>query len=171
MISTKRLLLRRCTVQDALALCALMTPDISRWVAVWPVPLGALDAERIIVGYLKDPHAMPFVVTRDGGVIGWLKIDDLGDGVVELGYWLGQDHHRQGLAQEMARAAMAYAFDTMGARDVVAGAQAENQPSIALFAKLGMAYRETRAVFAPARNREETCVFWGRRADDDPLAP
>lgn len=165
---TERLLVRACTVDDAQALAPLMVPDISRWVAAWPPALSAEEARDIIVsnlGLAREGKAFAGVIVEraSGRLIGWLKIDlsqSADRCMAELGYWIGMDVQRRGYAFEVSQGAIGFAFGTLGADIVTAGAQVENLASLKLIEKLGMKRDHRRDVWAPARQRLERCEFW-----------
>lgn len=56
---------------------------------------------------------------------------------LEHGFYLLPQHHGQGYGYEAARAVLAHAFDTLGARSVFAGHHPDNHISGALLRKLG----------------------------------
>lgn len=60
--------------------------------------------------------------------------------VHELGVHIRPAFWRQGLALEAARAVIAHAFDTLGARGLFAGHNPDNQASRAMLEKLGFRY-------------------------------
>lgn len=167
---TKRLLVRACTLEDASALTCLMTREISSWVAAWPTPLTEGQTLEILGKAIEGARSgrvfgAVVVETVSGSVIGWCKLD-LDGAAAELGYWIGEDFHRQGFALELSQGAMAFAFDRLDIDLVRAGAQVENQASLALIEKLGMTREGVQRVWAPARQRFEDCDFWSvRRAD------
>ncbi|GAA6180430.1 GNAT family protein [Shimia sp. NS0008-38b] len=164
---TERLTLRSCRMEDATALQALMTPDISAWVAVWPTPLSLSATEAILmecIAAMDAGHTFAALVEEKatGLVIGWLKLDITSANNVqtELGYWIGESFQRRGYAMEMSKGAIAFAFDTLGVKNVRAGAQVTNTASLNLLQKLGMTEDSVERVWAPARQRHEACTFW-----------
>lgn len=60
--------------------------------------------------------------------------------VPELGFHLRPKYWGQGLAAEAARAVIRYAFETIGAKGLVAGHHAENANSKKVMARLGFQY-------------------------------
>lgn len=164
---TTRLIARTCCLKDAPALTALMTPDISRWVAAWPYPLTEAETAEILTENLKAANqglTVPTVIIQqdDTQLVGWLKLENTEQHhkEYELGYRIGEQFQRRGYAFEIASAAIAFAFAKLGASRVIAGAQTENRGSHALLAKLGMQRCHERLVWAPARQRHEPCQFW-----------
>ena len=161
---TERLLLRPCRMEDADALATLLTPEISRWVAAWPTPLLKQDTQVILRSTIEamqqgEVFAAVVICKDSGGIIGWCKLDIADDGA-ELGYWIGTAFHRKGFAMELSQGAIGIAFEQLGVASVRAGAQVGNRASLALLEKLGMTRDGVEAVWAPARQRFEDCVFW-----------
>ena len=166
-LSTERLDLRVVEPQDATVLSELMSEDISRWVAAWPYPLSPAAAAEIVEtarAGAVDGTGLPMVAieTRTGQTVGWLKIDITAgsERIVELGYWIAEPAQGRGYAFEIAKAASDFAFSQLDADAIIAGAQIENRASHALLAKLGMTPSDEKPVWAPARQRWETCKFW-----------
>ncbi len=167
---TERLFVRACTPTDASALTSLMTPEISKWVAAWPTPLTEEQAEEVLCSVVEAANSgsvfgAVVIEAASGTVIGWCKLD-LDGAEAELGYWIGEDFHRQGFAFELSQGATEFAFEQLGVDLVRAGAQIENQASLALIKKLGMSREGVQRVWAPARQRFEDCEFWLIWRDD-----
>lgn len=96
----------------------------------WPWPADPDFTMTRSQGY----HGAGFVwgIFRDGALIGTVGVTE-----GELGYALHPDHHRQGLATEACRTALARAFGPMGLDAVHAGVWADNAASLGLLRKLG----------------------------------
>lgn len=62
------------------------------------------------------------------------------EAILELGFHLRRHFWGQGLAEEAARAVIAYAFAALGAKALFAGHHPQNQASRKLLAKLGFAF-------------------------------
>lgn len=169
---TERLHVRAARSADAKPLAALMTAEISRWVAAWPHPLTETAAEGLIASAqarAAEGLCYPAVAVEaaSGAVVGWLKIDAIETavetsdaGAVELGYWIGEAFQRSGFGFELAAGALRFAFEEISAPAVVAGAQIANEGSHALLSRLGMSPDGERDVWAPSRARWERCAFW-----------
>lgn len=63
--------------------------------------------------------------------------------IYELGFHLRPEFWRQGFAEEAARAAIAYGFETLGAKALFAGHHPENAASHHLLEKLGFRFTGT----------------------------
>lgn len=166
---TERLLVRACRMNDAAALTALMTPEISQWVAVWPSSLLVSDTQDILrtnIDALNKGKSFAAVVTSKASreIIGWCKLDVTKEHA-ELGYWIGKPFQRKGFAMELSQGAIVFAFDQLGMPSIRAGAQVANTASLSLLAKLGMKPDGVEPVFAPARQRFEECEFWRLNKD------
>ncbi len=166
-VETARLKLRCVRSGDAACISAMMTPTISRWVASWQVPFtlemaaGRItDARRAA----EEGRELPFAVERrsDGALLGWISVNcDAADSRRGgLSYWLGEEHHGYGYMREAAPAAVAAAFDKLHLEMIEAGAQPGNVASFAVLRSCGMAPTGGRTVFAPARGRDELCMFY-----------
>jgi RimJ/RimL family protein N-acetyltransferase len=164
---TDRLLIRSCQLSDAEALTALMTTDISAWVAAWPTPLTQSQTVTILKTYIdaaQKERGLGAVVIEKAqhAVIGWCALDLCGQtpSSAEMGYWIGEIFQRQGYAYELARGLIGFGFHTLGLHAMRAGAQIENTSSLTLLEKLGMTPIGVETVWAPARQRMEQCEFW-----------
>ncbi|MBB5516345.1 RimJ/RimL family protein N-acetyltransferase [Rubricella aquisinus] len=163
-IRTPRLLIRAATRADAGLLAQHITPAISRWTAAWRPDMTTDAVEQLITPWLEGAargDTFPGIIERRdrGEMIGWMKIG-LADGLADLSYWIAAPAQRQGFAREAADGTIRFAFDTLGANAVTAGAQSSNAASHALLAALGLRPDGRRDVYAPARDRMEPCDFW-----------
>jgi ribosomal-protein-alanine N-acetyltransferase len=167
-IETSRLTLRCVRTDDAPAISALMVPDISRWMASWPVPFTLeMAIERIhrARDAAEAGDALPFIVERrvDGAIMGWLMISRVGPDAPDRGsvtYWYGTAYHGQGYAKEAIHSALQAAFDRLGLTVIEAALQHANAASIAVLTGTGMAFAREGRVFAQTRNRYETVLFY-----------
>jgi ribosomal-protein-alanine N-acetyltransferase len=166
-IETARLRLRCVTPDDAHATSAMMTPEVSRWVAYWPFPFTYEMAVERIESSLKLAHAgdmLPFAVVEKASneMIGWVGFnrDAANRKRGSFGYWLGEKHHGKGYMKEVAPVALAAAFKLLDVDVIEAGAQPENTASLAVMRGCGMEFTGERMVYAPARKREELCHFY-----------
>ncbi|WP_018268588.1 GNAT family N-acetyltransferase [Methylosinus sp. LW4] len=167
-LETTRLLLRCVVADDAVATAMMMTPEVSRWVAYWPVPftyemaVARIEAAR---EWARRGDALPFAVTdkaANGDLIGWVMIyrDEENRRRGSLGYWFGEKHHGKGYMRELAPIALAAGFDLLDLDVIEAAAQPENAASIAVMKACGMKPTGEGMVYAPARERHELCHFY-----------
>jgi len=166
-VQTARLTLRCVEAADAVALSVLMTPEISRWVASWPMPFSEdMATERIsaelALARAGDGWPVAISLRESGDLAGWAAIhrDPLDRRRGALGFWLGLAHHGKGLMQEAAGALVAAGFELLDVDVIEAGAQTGNLASLAVLRACGMRFVGERMVFAPARQREELCCFY-----------
>ncbi len=164
---TARLLLRCVAPDDAAATSALMTPEVSRWLASWPLPFTpAMATARIESLRLRavERSAMPLAVVEkaSAALAGWVVIERDGEtgkrGAV--GYWLGEAYQRRGYMREAMAAALPTAFARLDLEVIEAGAQLANVGSFAIMRACGMRPAGQRMVYAPTRGREELCQFY-----------
>jgi ribosomal-protein-alanine N-acetyltransferase len=166
-IDTARLHLRPMQERDAAHVARLMTPAVTRWLASWPSPVTeALARERIaqMRDVMLKGHAVCLAIERraDSTFMGYVIVFRAKDDATRggLGYWLGEPYQRQGFMTEAAAAAVAAAFARLGLRVIEAGAQPENEGSLAIMRALGMRPIGTRSTWAAGRQREEVCEYF-----------
>jgi ribosomal-protein-alanine N-acetyltransferase len=169
-VETTRLRLRCVRIEDAEPTALLMTPDISRWVARWPIPFTtAMAAERIAASRIAalQGTALPFAISEkaSGEFMGWIAVHrdtkEIQRG--SFGYWLGEAYHGRGYMREAAPTALQAGFDLLGLDVIEAGAQPGNDASMAVMRACGMTPTGTRMVPAPARGRDELCQMFELR--------
>ncbi len=166
-IETRRLLLRCVNPSDAAATSALMTAEISRWLASWPYPFTPeMAAKRIDsmrdMAFKGDALPLAVVTKTNNELAGWVTLSrDAADGRRgSLGYWLGVHHQGYGFMKEAAPTALSLAFKSMNLDVIEAGAQPENEGSFAIMRFCGMRMVGERMLYAPARARNELCRFY-----------
>ena len=166
MIETARLRLRPPRPADAPPLSALMTRNVNRWMASWPVPFTAAMAEARIAWALDAMaagQALVCAVEHREEFIGWIRggrIDGTDRG--EFGYWLGEPWHGRGFMHEAAPAYLAAIRDRLTLRGIEATCQAANDRSARVLAACGLRRVGTRTLFSSARNRNELVDLWER---------
>ncbi|HLT77926.1 MAG TPA: GNAT family N-acetyltransferase [Ferrovibrio sp.] len=165
-IDTARLHLRPPRSDDAAALAALMTEDVSSWMASWPHPCSEDMARQRIAdaeAAMREGRGAFCVMTqRDGTVMGWLGIllSRETPRTGSLTYWLGNAFHRRGYIGEALPPFLQAATAALRLDRLEAGAQPDNAASIAVLRRIGMTFVEERMDFVPARNREEPTAFY-----------
>ncbi|KMO32314.1 hypothetical protein VQ02_24060 [Methylobacterium variabile] len=172
-LETTRLRLRLVVPEDAVVTATLMTPEVSRWVASWPVPFTvAMAQERIATAraQAESGEAISFAVTLrgDGTVLGWAMAHRMPNDprCGTIGYWLGEAHHRQGYLRELAPALLATAFVWLDLDAVEASAHPENAASFAVMRRCGLRFRREAVIHAPARSRDEAVHIYGIRREE-----
>lgn len=166
-LETTRLLLRCIATKDAAATAMMMTPEVSRWVAYWPVPFSyemAVARIETACERARRGDALPFAVIEkaSGELTGWVMIyrDEEHPRRGSLGYWLGEKHHGKGYMRELAPVALAAGFDLLDLDVIEAAVQPGNAASIAVLKACGMKPTGEGSVYAPARERYELCHFY-----------
>lgn len=161
-LDTPRLHLRLVAPGDAEATSALMTPAVSRWLAMWPLPFTvAMARERIALSrsLAEAGQGLSLAVTArgTGDLLGWIMLHRTRDDprVATLGYWLGEPHHRRGYLREAATALLPIAFAWFDLDRVQASAHPENAASFGIMRACGMNFRHEEVMHAPARDRQE----------------
>jgi RimJ/RimL family protein N-acetyltransferase len=151
MIETERLILRDWREDDIEPFVRhLNTPAVMRWLGGVNAPdlLEDVVRDRFMVWSRRFGHTF-WVAERkeDGELLGFcgLKVaNDAGspvEGELEIGWRLREDVWGQGYAKEGAAASLDFAFDRLGAKQVVALTVAGNTPSWGLMLRLGMTRR------------------------------
>ncbi|HEY0157238.1 MAG TPA: GNAT family protein [Thermoanaerobaculia bacterium] len=146
-LRTERLLLRPFQPSDAAAVqqlasayeVALNTASIPH-----PYPDGAAEGwiamlpEQFEKGELHN-----FAMVFGEHLIGSIGLMMKGDGIAEIGYWVGVPFWGRGYASEAGRELVRYGFEECGLRRIYAGHYGRNAPSGRVLQKLGMQYEGT----------------------------
>jgi ribosomal-protein-alanine N-acetyltransferase len=175
-LETARVRLRPLRVTDAPAVSAMMTPNVSRWVATWPSPFSVeAAAERLTRAIAANDAGTAFsrIAERksDTAAMGWLGIAviDEAERIGSMGYWLGEAFHGQGYLSEILRPFVAGAIAALRLNYLDAGAQVDNIASVAALRRLGMQFVEQRMDQTPIRPDPELCAFY--RLDCSAFSP
>jgi RimJ/RimL family protein N-acetyltransferase/catechol 2,3-dioxygenase-like lactoylglutathione lyase family enzyme len=141
-LRTDRLTLRPIAEADTDALTELFAdPELSRFHAhdlTRPAEVAAMMHRRLT--YDGPDGTGDWLLVHDGTVIGGSHLrtsTELPGGVLECGYYLARRHHGRGLAREAVGAILRHAHATLGAPAVFALVHQDNEPSLALAARLG----------------------------------
>ena len=137
-LQTDRLLLRPFRLEDAAAVAAYCGDwDVARMTARIPHPYALDDAIDWIEGRVEGPPELRFCIEVEGAAAGAIGLVDQGDGVYELGYWIGRPFWGKGYATEAARAVVRFAFEALGAIRLTSGHMLENPASGRVLEKCG----------------------------------
>lgn len=145
-IATPRFTLREVSAADLPDLLTVNgDPEVTRFLpyATWqglPDARAWLDRMNALTA-TGSARQLVIVRTANGQVIGSVllfKFDE-GSARVELGYALGREHWRQGVAGEALRAVLSHAFTALQVRRVEAEVNPDNTASNALLVSLGFA--------------------------------
>jgi ribosomal-protein-alanine N-acetyltransferase len=80
------------------------------------------------------------VALSSGEFIGFARLAFAGVQAAKLGYAIRADHWGHGYATDAARTLIGFGFETLGLHRISAAIGPDNQPSIAVVARLGMQY-------------------------------
>lgn len=173
MIETARLRLRAMTLADAPAVAASCAPwDVVRYTSGIPHPYPDNGAAGFIENTRRDwdsgAKLIFGVAERENdrciGQVGLTLAEDMPD-AAELSYLLDRTVWGQGYAKEMVRACLDYGFDTRGFERVFARIFTDNAASVGLATAIGMVWRETSSIHAPARGRDVNVHWYDLTAD------
>ena len=127
--------LRPPTPADAPVLASILgEPEVARW---W----GDFDPERVMADLIVgDPDETPFVIERDGVVIGYIQAveenePDFRSAGIDL--FLRTDAQGRGLGPDAIRTLASYLVDERGHHRLTIDPAADNERAIAAYAKLG----------------------------------
>jgi [ribosomal protein S5]-alanine N-acetyltransferase len=161
---TERLRLEPIGPRHAADLLALFRdPAVAAWYGEWTPETAVQQAARIGERWSVDGVHKWMAYERETGQRvgrGGLSLADVdGRDRLELGWALHGAFWGRGYATEIGRAGLAFAFEELGADEVVAFTEPHNHRSRAVMARLGMRYRkeferhdETFVLYATERN-------------------
>ena len=139
-LQTARLMLRPLRGSDRAAITdALNHWDVARWLSVVPFPYTLADADEFIDMAQHNPGDAHWAIDQGAGLIGVISVKP------DMGYWLAQSHHGQGLMTEAANAVVEWYF-THYNDPVVSGYHAGNAASRAILTKLGFTDTHTETI-------------------------
>lgn len=144
-IETERLILRTWMPGDAPALAAIYgDPDTMKYILSGTKTLEQTRATivQMIEAHERDGCSMWPVVLKESseliGSCGLMKTDR--DGVLELGFAFAPQARGKGYAYEAAQGVLAFGFEQLHARSIIALVHLFNEPAVALVNKLGMRF-------------------------------
>lgn len=143
-LKTERLLLRPFRAEDAAAVqthCGHW--NVVRMLAIVPHPYTRKHAEDWIASHeadWKSGDEITFCVDLHGEAAGAISLRRKEAGVYVLGYWLGEPWWGKGYATEAARRTARFAFEELGAENLIAGHFLDNPASGRVLEKCGFRY-------------------------------
>lgn len=151
-IETKRLILRRFTMNDVLPMYTnwASDPAVTKYLT-WPTHTGPDVTEMVLKSWVTDYEkpayyqwAIAFKETPDDP-IGGISVVSHDDRVkkCEIGYCLGRTWWHKGVMSEALAAVIDYMFDNVGMNRVEARHDTNNPNSGAVMKKCGMKYEGT----------------------------
>lgn len=112
---------------------------LGRWLPFVATTLRVEQTRQVVAGMLAD-RANPVFSIRSGeafaGLIGF-KSADAQTGVIEIGYWLREEHQHKGVMTAAVGALCGIAFGELGMRRVVIRCGVGNLPSNRIPQRLG----------------------------------
>ncbi|MEU5811098.1 GNAT family N-acetyltransferase [Streptomyces sp. NPDC047718] len=163
-ISGEGLVLRDWTEADLAAMPELFDhADIAYWTPiVSPFDAAAADARLVRSRRLRaEGTTILLAITVDGGApLGEVMLRRAPEGT-ELGYAVGPAHRGQGLAVRAVRVMASYAFEQLGAEQVILELEAENAASVAVATKAGFRLLDVPLITGEEKGRPYSLQTWG----------
>ncbi|GAU71072.1 putative acetyltransferase [Streptomyces sp. NBRC 110611] len=163
-LSGEALVLRDWTEADLAAMPELFDhPDIAYWTPIAsPFDEAAARARLERNRQLRaEGTAIVLAITVDGGApLGEVMLRRAPEGT-ELGYAVGPAHRGQGLAARAVRLMAAYAFEQLGADQVILELEAENAASVAVATKAGFSLLDVPLIKGDLKGRPYALQTWG----------
>ncbi len=164
-IRTKRLTLRWPEMSDAPRLVELLgEPSVSRNIPRIKYPYTRKMADKFLRQVRKPRYnasfgrGYDFMIEMDGAVVGCCHLSwNLKERRAFFGYWVGKQYRGQGIATEVSKGLVDFAFARLGAERVWAMAFSHNEKSRHVLEKAGL---KQEALL------RRIGVFWGRWRDD-----
>ncbi|MCD0444720.1 GNAT family N-acetyltransferase [Glycomyces sp. A-F 0318] len=178
-LRTERLELRMPDFDDLVALAdqaaagvhdPAFMPFVVPWTEAEPMERGratVLWQMRAIAVSTPEEWTLPFVVVRDGEVIGMQEVagkEFKASREGTTGSWLGLAHHGRGLGTEMRAAVLDFLFNGLGADYALSASFDGNGPSQGVSRKLG--YREDGIVHHVLRGERRVDRRWRLSRED-----
>jgi RimJ/RimL family protein N-acetyltransferase len=178
-ICTRRLILRCREPQEAVLLVQAVNANLDH-LRPW-MPWADRPADLAGEIALLRRFRAEFDLDQDYGYGIWDKSErcvlggcglhpDIGPGALEIGYWIDQDHLRQGLASEAAGALAQVAFAVHGVQRVEIHCDPRNLASAGVARKLGFTHAERLPDKVPVGDRQATMI-WVLSAESYPHSP
>ncbi|MGG8406120.1 GNAT family N-acetyltransferase [Streptomyces sp. 12297] len=163
-LSGEGLVLRDWTEADLAAMPELFDhPDIAYWTPiVTPFDEAAARTRLDRARQLRaDGTAILLAITLDGGApLGEVMLRRAPEGT-ELGYAVGPAHRGQALAARAVRVMAGYAFEELGADQVILELEAENAASVTVAAKAGFQLLDVPLITGQEKGRPYSLQTWG----------
>ncbi|MBB5516052.1 ribosomal-protein-alanine N-acetyltransferase [Rubricella aquisinus] len=176
-IRTARMLLRPPIMADHLDWARARKDNrafIEPWEPVWATDHLTKNAFRNRVAWAKrsirDGRALPLMMLRhDGRVIGAITLDNIRRGPAQMGtvgYWITEEHARQGLMTEALSALVDHAFHRMDLSRIEAACLPENAASRALLERCGFKYEGVAQSYLQIAGRWRNHVLYAQLRND-----
>jgi ribosomal-protein-alanine N-acetyltransferase len=144
---TARLRLEPIRSEDAEDLWRLFQdPAVAAWYGVWTFAMAQREAARIADAWAADGVHKWMAYDRVTGALvgrgGLSRVHIAGQDRLEIGWALLRPFWGQGYATEIGRAGVAFAFEELGADEVVSYTETRNARSRAVMERLGFRYSQ-----------------------------
>jgi len=144
LFESERLRFRETTPQDAQAMFDLNSDvDVLKYTGDQPFS-SVQEAQKFLANYtdFKKNGMGRWAVVRkvDHAILGWCGLKLHPEGFVDLGYRLQRKYWSLGFATEASLACLAYGFNTLRLKEIVARSVPENKASIRIMEKCGMTF-------------------------------
>ncbi|MBD2894385.1 hypothetical protein amrb99_33100 [Actinomadura sp. RB99] len=163
-LSGENLVLRDWTEADLPAMPGLFDhPDIAYWTPiVSPFDPAAARARLDRARQLRrEGSAILLAITADGGApMGEVMLRRAPEGT-ELGYAVSPAYRGQGLAARAVRVMASYAFEYLGAEQVILELEAENAASVAVAVRSGFRLLDVPLITGEEKGRPYALQTWG----------
>lgn len=164
---TPRLLVRKCSIDDAEQLAKLLDQQIGDRLGRWPYPQTEAQVRRRIRKHLSDcfkGKCSPFVIEDRSfhQVIGWFNVTWRQEPVfcAYFTHWLGRQYQGNGVATEVGIYAISQCFQSSFISCVKAATLPENQQVLGLLRAWGFRADANENLYLEGRGRAETCLTW-----------
>lgn len=161
-IKTERLVLREFKLDDAKAVrVKINNLNVSRYMNSVPHPYTMKDAEWFIGDCIEKQKEKPrksyefAIESRETGeFMGGVGVSgiDYDSGTANLGYWLAEEHWRQGYMTEVVEKLIEFAFRKLKLRRLAIPVFVENKASNGLAKKLGFTLEATKKAEIKAKS-------------------
>lgn len=139
LLETKRLGIRRFFPGDFEDFKTLIVDKESSPSAIYDeaFPTSEEGLKGVLACFAGSDEFYAVCLKETGRVIGFVTLNNCGADIRNLGYCIRSDFQNQGYGREAAGAAVDYAFERLGAVQLVSGTANENIPSCRLLFRLG----------------------------------
>jgi len=162
LIETERLVLRKISLEDKEELFRLHSnPEVQKYTGE-PVVKSVEEIEEAIRTRIIDYEKYGFgrwatILKKEKQFVGWAGLAYLPEfDEIDLGYRFLPEYWGSGIATEAAHAILAYGFDQLELKRIIAIAMKENRASIRVMEKIGMEFDK----FAPYEAGSKDAVWY-----------
>ena len=180
-IETKRLIVRCYNPSDALLLAASVTENVEHlrpwmpWAHNEPEPIETKEERlRTFRGKFDLGENFIYGIFNPGEtrLLGGTGLHPrIGEGGLEIGYWIHKDFVNQGLATESTAALVKVAFDILHIHRVEIHCDPANLASASVPRKLGFTHEGTLRAKTSFLDRWSDSMVWGLLENEYPVSP